>query len=129
MTDQTALVPAIEIQAAVYMTAQRRAIRELIKLKRALMDFMNGGAFKDAAAGIDQFVKDIRTWMTALRRAHSRTAKHCRKRRETFVTKSTPVERRVYADRKPSDPWSRQVQTRINNARIINTNAEGPLAP
>jgi len=136
MTD-TAQIPAIEIQAAVYMTAARRVAQELVKFKKTLVDFLNGEVFQDAAEGLERLRRDFLAWLKALRKAHAYKADHRYSRRETFVTKSTPVERRVYINRKPeplNDPttrqeWSRAMRTRENNARIIITHSEGPLAP
>lgn len=51
---------------------------------------------------------------------------HCDKKSKVQYTKSTPDEERTYD--LTADEWARRLQNQINNAKLINTGAAGPLA-
>lgn len=65
---------------------------------------------------------------------NGRTGIHHVIKKQTHVTRSTPMNQRTYADEpsimphESAEQWARRISARINNARIINENAEGPLA-
>lgn len=169
MTDETALIPVTEFPPVVYTTRQRQIIRWLSRpLRSPFMVILRNNmredlvtAYKAITEGAKLTWQDFQSWRKRLRKAYaySRTAaKHRRRRFETTVSRSTPVEARTYepepttlrtriADarrknprtvvvRRPADPftdtdttWLREHWKHQNNARLIMTGAEGPLAP
>lgn len=128
--------------------------RRLMSLMNGTSD-----AFKEVAARLREARATFRAWKARLRKVHAYDARHRRLRRETFVSQSTPAVKRTYPARpvkttrtvravalKPGGvvrsfapaiiggraerhEHERQFRTTINNARLILTGAEGPLAP